>query len=120
MWLYVAQKLLKCYEKKPGDTAEQYVACLGEMAVQGIGDDLLFYTRQWMELVNRGGLIPLNDDAFRFFIEIELCVCIFLPEHKVTKIHSCRMYTIKSHLMKMFSSIGHFCHKNYWRIQKRY
>ena len=78
---YVAQKLLKCYEKKPGDTAEQYVACLGEMAVQGEGDDFLSYTKQWMELVNRGGLFPLNDDAFRLFIEIELCVHIFLPEH---------------------------------------
>ena len=34
-----------------------------------------------VELVNRGGLFPLNDDAFRLFIEIELCVRIFLPEH---------------------------------------
>ena len=49
---------------------EQYITCLGEMAVEG-GDDLLAYTKHWLKLVNRGGLFLLIDDAFRFFIEIE-------------------------------------------------
>jgi len=71
---YVARQLLKRYEKKPGEIYSQYVACLGEMAVEGEGDDILSYTRRWMELVNRGGLFPLND-------EIERCVRRFLPKH---------------------------------------
>ena len=78
---YVGRKLLKQYEKKHEDVAVQYVACLGEMAVEGEGSDVLSYTKQWLELVNRGGLFPLSDEAFRFFIEIELCVCTYLRHH---------------------------------------
>jgi len=77
---YVARKLLKCYEKKHGDIAQQYVTCLSEMAVDGDGDDLLGYTKHWLALVNRGGLFPLNDETFRFFVEIEMCVRTYLPE----------------------------------------
>ena len=34
-----------------------------------------------MEMVNRGGLFPINDNSFHLFIEIEKCVRIYLPEH---------------------------------------
>ena len=79
---YVEHKLLKQYEKKHGDMAVQCVACLGEMAVEGEGSDLLAYTKQWLESVNRGGLFPLSDEAFRLFIEKELCVHrTYLPHH---------------------------------------
>ena len=84
---YVGRKLLKCYEKKHGDVAQQYVTCLNEMAVEGEGTDLLVYTKHWLELVNRGRLFPLSDEAFRFFIEIELCVRTYLP-HQLLKTHS--------------------------------
>ena len=84
---YVARKLLKHYEKKRGDVVEQYVTCLGDMAVEGEGADLLAYTKRWLELVNRGGLYPLSDEAFRFFIEIELCVRTYLP-HQLLKTNS--------------------------------
>ena len=62
---YVAHNLLKRYEKKTGDIAQQYVTCLGEMAVEGEGDDLLAYKRQWMEQVNVRRY-PLNDETYRF------------------------------------------------------
>ena len=84
---YVAHKLLKRYEKKSGDVVQQYIICLGEMAVEGEGNDFLAYTRRWLELVNRGGLFPLNDEAFQFFVEIELCVRTYLPQH-ILKKHS--------------------------------
>ena len=42
---YVGRKLLKCYEKKHGDVAQQYVTCLNEMAVEREGTDLLVYTK---------------------------------------------------------------------------
>lgn len=66
---YVARSLLKRYERKSGDVYEEYVACLGDMAVEGDNEtDLLSYTRKWLDLVNRGGLFPLNDETFQFFI----------------------------------------------------
>lgn len=72
---YVVRSLLKWYEKKSGDIYSQFIMCLGEMAVEDVGDDededVLSYTRKWFELVNRGGLYPTNDLAFQLFIEIE-------------------------------------------------
>ena len=58
----------------------QFTDCLGEMAVEGDGDDVLTYTRTWFDLVNfdRGGLYPLNDDTFLLF---EKRVCSLLPEY---------------------------------------
>lgn len=82
---YVARQLLRRYEKKSGEVYRQYVTCLGEMAVAGEGDDILSYTRKWMEKVNRGGLFPINDDTFHLFIEIEKCVRIHLPNYLHTK-----------------------------------
>lgn len=51
------------------------------MAVASEGGDVLSYTRKWMDLVNRGGLFPLNDNSFHLFIEIEKCVRVFLHKH---------------------------------------
>ena len=51
------------------------------MAVEGEGDDLLTYTRPWLELVNRGGLYPINDVTFSIFVNIETCVHGNLPKH---------------------------------------
>ena len=80
---YVARSLLKRYEKKKGQIQlhSQFIDCLGEMAVEGDGDDVLTYTRTWFDLVNRGGLYPLNDDAFTLFANIERCVRSLLAKH---------------------------------------
>ncbi len=56
---YAACKLLKRYEKKPGEITQQYVNCPGEMAVEGEGDDVLAYTKVWLDKINRGGFSPL-------------------------------------------------------------
>ena len=79
------------------------------MAVKGEGDDVLAYTKIWLENVNRGGLFPLSDEAFRFFIEIELSVCTYLPQHMlktVIKKHL-RMYIAKFWKMRMCCFIGY-------------
>lgn len=78
---YVARQLLRRYEHKSGELYSQYITCLGEMAVAGEGDDLLSYTTKWMEKVNRGGLFPINNNAFHLFIEMEKCVRVYLPKH---------------------------------------
>ena len=49
---------------------EIYTHSLGNMTVEGEGDDLLLYTRKWLAQVNRGGLFPLNSDSFSLFVEI--------------------------------------------------
>jgi len=58
---YVPYKLVKKYEGKKGDRHAD-ILCLGNMAVtSGVHDpDLLSYTREWFETVNRGGLFPLT------------------------------------------------------------
>ena len=68
---------------KPGLTNSEYVQCLGDMAVEGNGDKVLAYTRKWLDLVNRGGLFPLNDNSFSFFVEIERIVRTLLARHAV-------------------------------------
>ena len=81
---YVARTLLKRHEKKDGDVESQYIQCLGDMAVEfeeGEGDDVLAYTRKWLEQTNRGGLFPINDTSFSLFAHIETCVCSLLPTY---------------------------------------
>lgn len=78
---YVARHILRRYEKSAGEHYHQCITCLGEMAVAGEGEDLLSYTRKWIDKVNRGGLFPINDSSFHLFIEIEKCVRMYLPKH---------------------------------------
>ena len=67
---YVVRSLLKKYErKKRCEVHSQIIACLGELAVEGEGDDVLTYTRKWFDLVNRGGLYPINDVAFTLLVK---------------------------------------------------
>jgi len=53
---YVPHALLICYEKRSGSKYDKFIECLGEMAVQGADNDLLPYTREWIDRVNRGGM----------------------------------------------------------------
>ena len=59
----------------------QYVQCLGDMAVEGEGDEFATYSRRWFDQVNRGGLFPLNEKTFTLLVEIEKCVRVVLPKH---------------------------------------
>ena len=81
---YVARSLLKKHEKRNGDKHSQFIVCLGEMAVEGEGEDMLTYTRHWFDLVNRGGLYPINDVTVSLFTNIEICVRALLPRHVIT------------------------------------
>ena len=80
---YVARSILRKYETRKGDVHSQYVQCLGDMAVEGEGSDVLVYTRKWLDQVNRGGLFPLNDSTFTFFVAIEKQVRNVLPPHVI-------------------------------------
>ena len=51
-------------------THSQFVDCLEELVMEGEGDDVLIYTQKWFEIVSRGGLYPINDIAFTFFVHI--------------------------------------------------
>ena len=80
---YVPHVLLKRFEKRVGQKYDQFVECLGELAVSSGQEDFLEYTREWMEKVNRGGLFPLNNTTFSLFVSIEKRVKILLPAHAV-------------------------------------
>ena len=43
------------------------------MAIQSesTDDDFLTYTREWIDKVSRGGLFPLNDATYIFFVSVE-------------------------------------------------
>ncbi len=43
-------------------------------------DITTMYTAQWLDIVNRGGLFPLNDESFRFFCAVERVVGKELPQ----------------------------------------
>ncbi len=78
---YVPHSLLKKYEKRTGPKYEQFVMCLGNMAVHSEHDNLLEYTKEWIGLVNRGGLFPLNNTTFLLFVNIEKQVTSVLIPH---------------------------------------
>ncbi len=68
---FVPHALLKWFERH-GKKYQHLFECLGEMAVVSEHDsDVLEYTKEWMAKVNRGGLFPLNNQAFTLFVEIE-------------------------------------------------
>lgn len=73
---YVPHSLLKKYEKRiqSGTKYEQFVTCLRNMAVLSEHDSFLEYTKEWIQRVNRGGLFPLNNTTYEFFISIEKLV----------------------------------------------
>ena len=55
-------------------------AYIGEMAIQSesTDDDFLIYTSEWIDKVSRGGLFPLNDATYIFFVSVEKEVCAIL------------------------------------------
>ena len=82
--MHVAMYLTVKFQKRSGKKYDQFIECLGEMAVFSDNDDFLEYTRHWIDEVNRGGLFPLNDASFRFFVSHQLC------KYTCTK-NTCRM-----------------------------
>lgn len=76
---YVPYKLMKKYEHQSSATAQYYVECLGNMAINGEESSLMEYTSKWISLSNRGGLFEVNDISYLMFRDIELKVrkCLF-------------------------------------------
>ena len=71
----VSLYLTACYEgmkKSSDEKSVQFVECLGNMAVAGIKTNVVDYSTEWFDTVNRGGLFPLNDEAFIFFAAVEV------------------------------------------------
>ena len=53
------------------------------MAVESEHSDFLNYTKEWIDKVNRGGLFPLNDMTYYFFVAIEKVVRVLLPRYVI-------------------------------------
>ena len=68
---YVALKLMRKYQKEDGEKAIQFVECLLNMAVVGEESSFYNYTKEWIVLVDRGGLYHVNDGTYTFFKAIE-------------------------------------------------
>ncbi len=73
--------LIRRFSKQQGDKAALFVECLSHMAIAGPESSFLEYTREWMKIVNRGGLFEVNDGAYHLFVSIELALCDKLKEH---------------------------------------
>ena len=74
---YVARSILHKYETRKGDVCSQYVQCLGDMAVEGEGSDVLLYTRKWLDQVNRGGLSLSMTRHLHFLLRLRSKFVIF-------------------------------------------
>ena len=70
---YVPFALKKKLSHRP-----EFIQCLDQLGVSGQGDTYLEYTKKWIELVNRGKLFNVSDEAYRFFHDLEMKVCAYL------------------------------------------
>ena len=86
---YVPHALLRRYEKRNDRKFDKFIECLGDMAVQSeSASDVLGYTKEWIDKANRGGLFPLNDITFLFFVSVEVEVHRILPVHMMKPLES--------------------------------
>ena len=56
---------------------------LGDIPVESEHSDFLNYTEDWIGKVNHGGLFPVNDMTYCFFVAIEKLVRVLLPRYVV-------------------------------------
>ncbi len=82
---FVPHSLLKQFEERKGEKFSRFITCLGDMGVVGEGSDIMSYTTKWFDLVNRGGLFPLNDNSFSLFVAIEKVVKTVLESHMLSR-----------------------------------
>ena len=78
---FIAFKLMKKFEKKDSSKAAQFVECLSSTAVAGEESSFYGYTREWLRMVDRGGLFNINESGFILFRCIELKTQACLPQH---------------------------------------
>lgn len=78
---YVSLKLMRRFEKQSGTKARQFVECLSKMAVMGKESSFFDYTKEWLKLVNRGGLFQVNEPTYLFYRAVEVKTRVYLPQH---------------------------------------
>lgn len=72
---YVFYTPLRVYEKKTEHKHNQFVECLGEMAVQSDESEFLAYTKRW---IKKSPMVAF-DMTFILFSSVEKKVCAILP-----------------------------------------
>ena len=65
-------KLKRKFLKVKSEKSAQFVECLSRMENDGPTTSFLDYTQEWVKKVNRGGLFVVSDEAYRFFVSLEL------------------------------------------------
>ena len=86
---YIAMKLRERFLKVEGRKAAQFVKCLNkmrymELETDGLATSFLAYTQEWVKKVDRGGLFVISDEAYSFFIVLQLATMRKLPHHLLT------------------------------------
>ena len=74
---YIPYKLRRKFSSRQDQKSQTFLSCLESMCIGGpstLQYDYLDYTREWITLVNRGGVVQVNDEAFLMFCAIEHCV----------------------------------------------
>ena len=97
---YVSLKLMRKFEKQSGTKARQFVECLSKMAVMGKESSFYEYTKEWLKLVNRGGLFQVNEPTYLFYRAVEAKTRIYLPQY-LSKSHGVKGTLISSHPSRM-------------------
>lgn len=77
---YIAMKLKHKFLKIK---SAQFVECLSRMENDGPTTSFLDYTQEWVKKVNRGGLFVISDEAYRFFVSLELASRRKLQDHLI-------------------------------------
>ena len=71
---YVPVVLLRKYKKRKDPQSLSYVECLLHMAIGAFEESYIDYCRKWFEEVNRGGAFEVSDEAYQFFLAVEINV----------------------------------------------
>jgi len=102
---YVPYSLLK-KDERSHQVQTSTIECLGNMAVAG-DDDIHDYTTKWVEIVNRGGLFPINNKSYQLFIAIESVVVQSLSTSYVSTAVKAE-HCIKSHTLNRCLKMSRF------------
>ena len=65
--------------KKKLKKRPEFKVWLDSMAVNGEDSSCLEYTKEWTKATDCGGLFKVNDNAYQFFLDLELKVREHLP-----------------------------------------
>ena len=71
---YVPVALLRKYKKRKDPKSLSYVECLLNMAIGAFEESFYDYCRKWFEEINRGGAFEVSDEAYNFFLAVEMNV----------------------------------------------